>query len=243
MKIKVGVVSFLNSAPLWWGMKEDKNVEIYFRKPPYIKQLLSNGFVDLAILPTYEFFKGDFVSASSLAILSKEKSLSVLLFSYCKLNEIQKIYLDTRSKTSSNMVKHIFSNSPIKFERKIKEFSSLESFESQLLIGDDALKKRNANLEIYDVADLWKKKTNHTSIFALWAKNKEKESFDYNDFLIYSYKKGIEKIGEIIEYGSSKLNIDKKTLREYFTKNLHYIMDDEDFLSLKYYGEVFGKKG
>lgn len=242
MKIKILVVSYINSAPLWWTLKDENWVELFFEKPSNISSLFKEKTFDLALLPTYEFVKGSYLIASPYGILSNGKVKSVVLFHKSKITEIEKIYLDPESKTSNAMTKFLFQNKGVKFIKKIKNLNELNHNEAQLLIGDKALKETKSELRKIDIASLWKKRTSHPALFALWAKNNKKTSFDCETLLSESYKKSIKKLDEILNWAEEKTKIKKNFLKNYFTKSLSFHLGEEGKKALDFYKETFNEK-
>jgi chorismate dehydratase len=242
MKTKIVAISFINAAPLWWALKDEKSVEIKFAKPSQILSLFKNGNFDIALLPTYEFVKNKFIIAASYGVLSNGNVKSVLLFHKGKIEEVEKIYLDTNSRTSQAMTKYLFQGKSIKFKNKCKDLNDLELNEAQLLIGDKALKLRNCGLKTVDIASLWKKKTGFPALFALWAGKENKSSSKSETLLSESYKKSMKNLDQIVEWAKKKTEIDKRTLKNYFTKSLFYYFGEEGKKALIFYQKVFNEK-
>ncbi|NMC00588.1 MAG: hypothetical protein GYA35_09945 [Thermoanaerobaculaceae bacterium] len=242
MKTKIVTISFINSAPLWWALKDEKSVDLAFAKPSQILPLFKMGNYDIALLPTYEFVKNRFVEAAPYGVLSNGNVKSVLLFHKGKMNQIEKIYLDPNSRTSQAMTKYLFQEKFIRFEKKRKNLNDLGFDEGQLLIGDKALKLRKCGLKTTDIASLWKKKTKLPALFALWAKNDKKRVSDSETLLSEGYRKSIKKLDQIIKWAEQETKIDEKTLRDYFTKSLFYFLGEEGKEALKFYRKVFDER-
>lgn len=242
MKIKIVVVSYVNSTPLWWTLKDKNWVELFFEKPSNISSLFQDKSFDLALLPTYEFVKKNYLIAAPYGILSNGKVKSVVLFHKSNITEIEKIYLDPESKTSNAMTKFLFQNKGVKFIKKIKNLNELKCKEAQLLIGDKALKETKSELKKIDIASLWKKRTKHPALFALWAKKNKNLSCDYETLLAESYEKSLKKLDEILNWAEEKTKIKKIFLRNYFTKSLSFHLGEEGKKALDFYKETFYEK-
>lgn len=242
MKTKILAVSFINSIPLWWSLKDKKSIELSFAKPNEILKIFKNGGYDIALMPTYEFVKNDFVLAAPFGVLSKGNVKSVLLFYKEKISEVKKIYLDPNSRTSQAMTRFLFKSNGIKFIKGQKEILRLEKDEAQLLIGDSALKLRNYGFKSMDIASLWKKKTKCCALFALWAKNRKKNLTNFDSLLEEGLENSMKQIDQIINWAEQKTEIDRRILKNYFTKSLFYRFGREGIESLNFYNEVFGEK-
>jgi len=239
MKIKVAAISFINDTPLWWGMKDDPNVELRLMIPSETAGCLLDGSADIAVVPTFMAVKNDLLTAAPIGVLSKGDVRSILLFYPRGTENIRKIYLDPASRTSQAMTRHLFSDSGIAFETGRKELKALAGNEAQLLIGDDALKLYDHPMPKLDIATMWKVKTGQCGIFALWAKKKGKLAFDEADFLENSLNNCLDKFDEIIKWAGSKTGLNEQTLRHYFEKSLFYRFGEEGGPALNFCREVF----
>lgn len=242
MKIKIAAISFINAAPLWWALKDEKGVELIFAKPSQIIPLIKKENFDIALLPTYEFAKNEFPMAAPYGILANGNVKSVLLFYRGKIEEIERIYLDPNSRTSQAMTKYLFKEKFVKFEKKCKALNNLNFNEGQLLIGDRALKLRKCGLKTVDIASMWKRKTGVPALFALWARIDKRSFDDYEPLLSESFRKSMENLDEIIEWAEKKSKIDKQTLKNYFTKSLFYYFGEEGEKMLNFYQKIFNEK-
>ncbi|MCX7829602.1 MAG: hypothetical protein N2445_00875 [Acidobacteria bacterium] len=242
MKFKILSISYINSAPLWWALKEKKDFDLSFAKPTEILKKFKNGDFDVALLPTLEYLKSDLSVAAHCGILSNGNVKSVLIFYRDKLEEVEKIYLDPNSKTSQAMTKYLLKEKKFKFQRKEIDLNSLEKNEGQLLIGDKALKLRKCGFKTIDVATLWKERTNHSALFALWAKKRGGAKIDWETVLYEALKESLKDIDQIIKWAHSKTGIDKRILRNYFTKSIFYKFGEEGKQALDFYKEVFCEK-
>lgn len=237
-KIKIGVVSYINSLPLWWSLKDCKIVEIFRGKPYEIKRLFLNKDLNFALLPTLDFLEGRFKLAVPLGILSRGKVNSVLLFYRKRINSIRKIYLDPESITSQAMTRYLFKDKGVEFILKVKELNELGEREAQLLIGDKALKNLNSDFKKVDISKLWIKKTKNVSVFAVWAK-REEEDCDSANILIEAYKSSKNMLDEIIDYARKVLDLDKKILKRYFLFNINYELKEDGLKGLDFYQKIF----
>lgn len=237
-KIKIGVISYINSLPLWWSLRDCKVVEIYKGKPYEIKKLFLNKEVKFALLPTLDFLEGRYKLAVPLGILSRGKVNSVLLFYRKRINSISKIYLDPESRTSQAMTHYLFKDKGVEFISGVKELNELDEKEAQLLIGDKALKNLNSDFKKVDISELWIRKTKNISIFAIWAKRDE-ENGDEANILIEAYKSSKNMLDEIIDYARKIIDLDIKILRRYFIFNINYELKEDGLKGLGFYQKIF----
>ena len=110
-KIRVGIVNYLNTKPLIYGLQKppiSDQIELVGDYPARIAEMLINGEIDLGLipvavipqLPTYNIV-GDY------CIGTEGEIASVALFSEVPMNEIKKVYLDYQSRTSVALLKYL----------------------------------------------------------------------------------------------------------------------------------------
>src|SRR5580765_7131161 len=146
-KIKVSVVSYLNSAPFIYGINHSdviKEIELSYDIPSQCAEKLINNQVDVGLVPVAiipELKESYIISDYCIGAIGKVNS--VLLLSEVPLQKIKIILLDYQSRTSVELIKiiskehwHIhpeFKNADENYELGINENIA------GLVIGDRAL--------------------------------------------------------------------------------------------------------
>src|SRR5438309_6104982 len=102
-KIKVAAVSYLNTKPLLYGIRQHevlKKIDLIEDYPAKIAQLLINGQVDVGLVPVAIIPKlKEWHIVTDYCIGSEGAVASVCLFSEVPIWEIEKVYLDYQSRT------------------------------------------------------------------------------------------------------------------------------------------------
>jgi len=99
--IRIGAVSYLNSKPLIAGLADNPQVELTLDVPARLAESLAVGELDAGLIPTIEFFRGDYYEmAPGVGICSNGPVLSVLLLATKCISELQTVALDPSSRTS-----------------------------------------------------------------------------------------------------------------------------------------------
>jgi chorismate dehydratase len=111
-KIKVGIVSYLNTRPLIYGLKLPPiadEIELIEDTPSRLAELLVNNAIDIGLVPVAVIpqLKEYFIS-SDYCIGTETEVASVCLFSEVPLNEITKVYLDYQSLSSVALLKWLY---------------------------------------------------------------------------------------------------------------------------------------
>ncbi|MCH5596837.1 menaquinone biosynthetic enzyme MqnA/MqnD family protein [Niabella ginsengisoli] len=230
-KIRVGIVSYLNTRPLIYGLQrlpiKDK-IELIEAYPASLADLLKSGAIDLGLVPvaiipellTYEI-NGNYCIGAIGDVAS------VALFSERHVTEIKKIYLDYQSRSSVQLLKwlvqHHWKIAPEFIEAKDESYiHEIKDDCAALIIGDRALKQRHHSKYVYDLAGEWKAATGLPFVFAAWVSTK-KLSNDFIAAFDAANAYGLQHIEAIAAEHDSGLY----DLKKYYSVNLSYELDEE----------------
>ncbi|MBI4458860.1 MAG: menaquinone biosynthesis protein, partial [Acidobacteria bacterium] len=103
--VRVSAVSYLNAAPLVWGLIHGparERFQVDFTVPAGCADALRDGQADAGIIPSIEYQRIPGLKiVPGLSIASAGPVRSVLLISQCPIQEIRSLALDTSSRTSA----------------------------------------------------------------------------------------------------------------------------------------------
>jgi len=229
-KIKVGIVSYLNTRPLIYGLKLPPiadEIELIEDTPSRLAELLVNNAIDIGLVPVAVIpqLKEYFIS-SDYCIGTETEVASVCLFSEVPLNEITKVYLDYQSLSSVALLKWlmkeywnidpgIIQTSDDDYRKKIGGTTA------GLVIGDRAFEQRKISTFIYDLASEWRSITGLPFVFAAWISNRSLQGSFIQRFN-EANAIGLSHIDEIV----SAQNFDLFDLKKYYTLHLSYVLDE-----------------
>jgi chorismate dehydratase len=229
-KIKVGIVSYLNTRPLLYGLKLppiSDQIELIEDTPARLAELLVNDDIDVGLIPVAVIPQlKEYFIASDYCIATETEVASVCLFSEVPLDEITKVYLDYQSRSSVALLKWL-----------MKEYWNIhpeivdatdESFRKQitgttagLVIGDRAFEQRKISTFIYDLASEWRSITGLPFVFAAWISTKPLPPAFIQQFN-EANAMGLRHIDEIVE--AQEFNL--FDLKKYYTLHLSYKLDE-----------------
>lgn len=225
-KLKVGAVSYLNTKPLLYGIKNSielmQQIALVEDYPANIAQMLLQneidiGLVPVAILPQLK----NYTIVSDYCIGADGPVASVCLFSEAPLDKIEKVLLDYQSKTSVQLIKILMSDywkiNPLLEETSGDYRQKIKDTTAGLVIGDRAFEQRLQSTFSYDLAAAWKTYTGLPFVFAVWAANK-KIPTEFITLFNEANAVGINELDKILQTESHKLY----DLRMYYTKNINY---------------------
>ncbi len=99
--LRVSAVSFLNARPLVAGLAEERALfDVEFDLPSVCAERLHAGDVDLGLIPSFEYLRGDYRLVPGIAIGSDGPILSVAVFTTVPMARVRRLALDTSSRTS-----------------------------------------------------------------------------------------------------------------------------------------------
>ncbi len=228
--ITVSAISYLNTLPFVYGLENHsirKDIELQFHTPAQSAKKLSEGKVDIGIVPvaTIPFIKNNLI-LPLWCIGAEEKVASVMLCSGKPLSEIKSVILDSESATSAMLVRILASRywniSPLFVTEAIVE-DSLDTSKSYLLIGDKALRQSHKFEFAYDLAQEWIEFTRLPFVFACWTANRELDR-DFVRSFSDALEFGVMNIEKAVE--SDSRGFDRNYAIRYLRENVSYSLTD-----------------
>lgn len=182
MLTRLGYLDFINCLPVYYGILEGKieiKAQIIKGLPNRLNALLAAGDIDISPISSIEYARhqNEYLLLPDICLNSEGPVKSVVLVSKFPIEMLEgkSIALPTTSATSHVLLKILLSHLDVTYEIKPPEINSmLNGSDAALLIGDDALRIMKTNdLFLYDLAELWQKKTGFPIVFAVWAVRKD----------------------------------------------------------------------
>jgi chorismate dehydratase len=229
-KIRVGIVNYLNTKPLIYGLQKppiNEQIELVGDYPARIAEMLIKGEIDLGLIPVavipqlpHYNIVGDY------CIGTEGEIASVALFSEVPMNEIKKVYLDYQSRTSVALLKYLMKEywgiNPEIVKATNEDYrKEITGTTAGLVIGDRALEQRKISTFIYDLGSEWRSITGLPFVFAAWVST-EKLPDDFIRLFNEANALGLQHIDEIV----ANQSFDLYDLKKYYTLHLSYQLDE-----------------
>ena len=234
--IKVSCVSYLNSQPFIFGLKNNSiinEVDLSLDVPSVCAEKLLSGQVDIGLIPVAgipEMKESHIIS--DYCIGADGKVETVLLFSDVPLEKINSVLLDYQSRTSVLLLKILaekfwkispeWINTENDFEKNIKDNTA------GLVIGDRTFNLSRKFQYAYDLSAEWKKFTGLSFVFACWVSNKKLPA-DFVSEFNEALKCGVNNRNKVIE----KLNKGKFNSADYLMRKVSYDFDSKKKKAMK----------
>tara|TARA_B110000196_G_scaffold264717_1_gene237382 strand:- start:141 stop:887 length:747 start_codon:yes stop_codon:yes gene_type:complete len=241
VKYKVSAVSYLNTVPFIYGLKQSElihTIDLQLDYPSICAKKLINGDVDLALVPVVVIPKlQDPQIISDYCIGANAGVSTVCLYSDVPIEEIESIALDYQSITSVALlrillkeywqIKPELNNTELGFEDKIK------GKHAALVIGDRAFVLNAKHHYIYDLSAIWRKMTGLPFVFAAWVANiKLPQDFitDFNNGL----ENGLADIDKaLVLEGNNYPNCENP--KDYLNNKISYALDSEKKKGMEFF--------
>jgi chorismate dehydratase len=241
-KLRIGVVHYLNSRPLAWGLVRGglrDRFEVRLAPPAAVADDLRAGDLDVGLIPSIEARRIPGVQTlPDLCIAATQEVRSVLLVSKVPVDAVRRVALDENSRTSAALVRVLLrerGRAPEFLQARADVAAMLRSADAALVIGDPALLLDRAGLEVHDLAREWRALTGLPFVFAVWAARPglgaaERETVA--QAVRESYAEGMRSLDCIVDEAVEQTGLESAVLREYFTRNLSYRMGEDEHRGL-----------
>lgn len=240
-KIKVGIVNYLNTRPLLYGIEHSpviKEIEPVPDYPSNIARMLLNDEIDLGLVPVAVIPRmQQYFLNTNFCIGCNGPVSSVCLFSEVPIEEAKEVLLDYQSRTSVALAKVLLRDywkiKPVLLDTQTDYRARIKGTTAGLVIGDRALEQRKISPNIYDLGEAWKAHTGLPFVFAAWVSNKPLPQ-EFVAAFDAANKDGLAHLDEVVAANPYPLF----DLHEYYTRYISYELDAakreglEKFLSL-----------
>lgn len=243
MRVRLGVVSYLNSRPLVEVLRTgaiDRDFELIYGVPSRCAERLHTGETDVALIPAVEIGRGRdaYRIVPNIGIISNGPVGSVFIVLNKKPEEIQTLALDRGSRTSVVLAQIVlarqFGCQPEVFFHPPDIDAMLKRADAALLIGDPALALSRKRYRILDLGEIWTQMTGLPFVYACWTGRPDALAPYYIDKLIEAKEKSKSLIPNIAkDYAAETRSLSPVFYAEYLTRNILYDLGDTELEGLK----------
>jgi chorismate dehydratase len=245
-KIRISAVKYANTYPFIYGLTEsgfDRRAILETDHPSDCAAKLINGRADIGLIPVaaLPLLEESYI-ISNYCIGANGNVKTVMLLSNCRLEAIETVYLDYRSRSSVNLTKVLakyywkkefrWVNTSVEFD-----FINIGLNEAVVLIGDQCFEFEKRFRYKIDLAYEWKEYSGLPFVFACWASNR-KLGKEFVEEFSQALQLGVNNIDAVVEkYGKTGI-ITGDFLKKYLTENIDYDFNEEKKRGLKLFLEL-----
>ena len=204
--------------------------------------MLRRDELDAALVSLTEVLLNDrYDILDGVAIASLGEVYSVFLAHRVPLEKITKVFYDTASLTSVNLLKVLLAERGLKPEFKpLPDYATATQCDAVLLIGNPAIDFQRAphGHEIFDLGFAWLELTNLPFVYAVWALRRGIENAELCRELRKAKKFGIETLDYIVE---SRSEYDRDFRKDYLEWNVHFHLGSDEKHAIAKFCELLHK--
>jgi chorismate dehydratase len=247
-KLTVCAVSFLNTAPLVWGMLHGPQRGLFhleFRVPAECAAMMERGEADIGLVPLIETARHGWNRIRGVGIACHGTVRSILLISKCLPEDIHTLAADSNSRTSVELARIIlerrYGSRPEIFAHPPGLDRMLDAADAALLIGDSALMVDPAHLpyRTWDLGEEWYRMTGLPMVFAMWAACAQPTE-ETGRILRDSCRFGLDHIDDIVREESRRRSMPEETVRHYLTRQIVHEFGTADYEGLNLFLQLAG---
>ncbi|HEX7847470.1 MAG TPA: menaquinone biosynthesis protein [Chitinophagaceae bacterium] len=230
-KIKVGIVNYMNTKPLIYGLERppiSDEIELIGAYPAKLAQMLVNDEIDIGLIPVAAIPQlPSWHIVGNYCIGAEGEIASVCLFSEVPMPEIKKVYLDYQSRSSVALLKWLMKEywgiHPEIVQATDENYrKEIKGTTAGLVIGDRALEQRKISTFIYDLGSEWRAITGLPFVFAAWVSKRQLP----DDFIVKfdaANAMGLQHINEIV----AETGYEIYDMKKYYNLHLSYRLDEK----------------
>jgi len=224
-------------------------VELVDAVPARCAALLEAAAADVALVPIIESQRiANGLLVPHVCVGSREQVRSVVLITRADdLKDIRSIALDESSRTSAALLKIIFREF-LGHEPDWRPYAPnldkmLSEHDGALMIGDPAMRFARDNLQIIDLASLWRAQTGLGFVFAMWMIRNDAPPAAYQIDFAGARDEGVASTEQIIDFYEPLLGLSRTELRTYLSENISFAPDDEMLAGMDLFFRLAHKHG
>ena len=254
--MRLGYINYLNCFPFYYHMfhvKPLEDVEVVPAYPSQLNEMIKSGVLHMSPISSaaYAQAQEDLQLLSQFCLSSVGYVRSVILVSKKPIEDLGgcTIGLSSASQTSVVLLKILMQTFYALTPQYVESdpYMSLLDLDAKLVIGNEAMMQEKEPLPyIYDLGDLWLKKTGHPVVFAVFAVRKDAARNDTVNAVCASYRASLDELAKkpdaVIEKARQRYPNIAYDIAHYYTL-LKFEFTEELKQALMYYYTMAAKLG
>ncbi|MEX2310665.1 MAG: menaquinone biosynthesis protein [Pirellulales bacterium] len=256
--MRIGAVNYLNSKPLVCGLDAlAPGVRVTYDLPSRLSDSLAAGRLDVALVPSVEFFRAaGHRIVSDACVACQGPVLSVKLHFRVPPREVRRVALDEGSRTSSALTQILLAELCGVRPRweTLPIGCGLESSDADavLLIGDRAIQKGEGGrgkaegnpepesefVQVWDLGEVWCEWTGLPFVFAMWIARAGVDATEVGTLLGTARDRGVRQLAKIAVREAAAMGISSDLATRYLCENLHFTLGRSERAGLRKFYEL-----
>jgi chorismate dehydratase len=265
--MRIGAVNYLNSKPLVYGLAMlAPEARITYDLPSRLADSLATGRLDVALIPSVEFFRAPgHRIVSNACVACRGPVLSVKLNFRVPPNDVRRVALDEGSRTSAALTQILLAEMcgvrPHWEPLPIGCGPETTQADAVLLIGDRAISDfrfpisdsnpkstiRNPHsepvkaqdfVEVWDLGQKWCEWTGLPFVFAMWIARADADVSEMEAVLGVTRDQGVRHLREIAAREAPLVGISEEVAAKYLRDNLHFSIGAKERAGLRHFYDL-----
>ncbi len=227
--LRVGAVSYLNTKPLVYSLAaRAPYAQVMFDLPSRLADRLAAGALDVALIPSIEFFQDpSYTIISDACIGARGPVLSVKLLFRKPPAQVRTLALDEGSRTSAALarvlLKERFDIEPVRQPFPLGMPLEQTTADAVVMIGDRAMHPpRGKFVEIWDLADEWCRWSELSFVFAMWVARAGVDLQGLETALSEARDAGVRNLEAIAAAEAGAVGLTAPAAHRYLRDNLYF---------------------
>jgi len=243
--LAIGAVSYLNSRPLTEPLVSlARGARIVFDLPSRLADALAAGVLDVALVPSIEYFShAGWTIVSDACVACDGPVRSVKLFGRVPVEAVRTLALDEGSRTSSALVR-ILLLERFGLEPKIERLPIGASLadtaaDAVLVIGDRAMRMASGEFEfVWDLGQQWSEWMGLPFVFAMWIARPNVPLAGLAELLAAARDDGLRRVEQIARREAPLLEIPVEDCLAYLRDHLTFRLGPREREGLERFGRL-----
>jgi chorismate dehydratase len=252
--MRIGAVNYLNSKPLVYGLDRlSDEVRLSYDLPSRLADSLAAGRLDVALIPSVEFFRASECRiVSDACVACRGPVLSVKLHFRVPPQKVRRVALDEGSRTSAALTQILLAENfgvrpafePLPIGCGLAESDA----EAVLLIGDRAIRSEDRGArsqekigkccDVWDLGEQWCQWTGLPFVFAMWVARPGVQVLEMAPVLNSARDEGVRHLRLIAAREAAVLGIPTELAISYLRDNLHFKLGRAERQGLRAFYEL-----
>lgn len=244
--LKIGTVPYLNIDPFMRALSAITPVEVVYRHPSGLPELLNQGMLDVCLLSAPEIFERGLEPLDGASISADGPVLSVVIQSRVAAKHWRRIALDGHSISSNRLagvvLRDLLGMQPdFQLARDPEGALHAGSCDAAVLIGDRAL-RAHGRAPAHDLAALWRAYTGLPFVFAAWVRGPRGRCsrVDLEALLAGAAARSLEFVEESVDSHHVRLGVERNLLERYLTEHISYRFGAAERLGMEWFRRRLG---
>lgn len=250
MSYRVGAVSYLNTKPLIYGLGARlPQAELILDLPSRLADRLSEGDLDVALIPSVEFFRSEGVSiVSDACIACRGPVRSVRILFRKPPGDVRSLALDEGSRTSAALAQVLlarrFNVRPRLLPFPIEAEMNSADADATVVIGDRAMDvNQDEFCEVWDLGEEWTRDTGLSFVFAMWVAFENRTPPKLAEALAACRDEGLGSIDQIVAEHAEGYRLSHPDCKKYYTEQLYFHLGEQELRGLELFRTEATKLG